>query len=198
MRTKRQYEFHSEPLSEREGPKTRGIWLLIAKLLHIPEMTCIRASVLEKSGGALLIVDNAATTHSMAKSAVREDVYAGTGSGGYSLHVFLSPADCKEAILKKAAIEIRMWLEDQAQAHQHFNHVRSVVINAEVMAAPLIRIRIPSPGPLAVIKALEVIIPKVSTWFGIVSDVLKTWQSTIHGVECLVIQIEEIYALDSN
>ncbi|CZT52802.1 uncharacterized protein RSE6_14180 [Rhynchosporium secalis] len=106
MRTKRQYEFHSEPLSEREGPKTRGIWLSIAKLLHILEMTCIRtksrkllseameepatkhasyttvrASVLEKSGDALLIVDNAATTHSMAKSAVREDVHAGTGSG---------------------------------------------------------------------------------------------------------------------
>ncbi|CZT52801.1 uncharacterized protein RSE6_14179 [Rhynchosporium secalis] len=98
----------------------------------------------------------------------------------------------------RAAIEIRIWLEDQAQAHQNFNHVRSVVINGEVMAAPLIRIRIPSPGPLAVIKALEIIIPKVSTWFGIVSDVLKTWQSTIHGVECLVIQIEEIYALDSN
>ncbi|CZT05755.1 uncharacterized protein RAG0_11737 [Rhynchosporium agropyri] len=91
----------------------------------------------------------------------------------------------------RAAIEIRMWLEDQAQAHQHFNHVRSVVINAEVMAAPLIRICIPSPGPLTVIKALEVIIPKVSTWFGIVSDVLITWQSTIHGIECLVFRLKK-------
>ncbi len=65
--------------------------------------TVIRTSVLEKSGDAFLISDSVATPHSVAKSTKREiaHVHAGTGSGDYSLHMSLSPADCKEVISKK-------------------------------------------------------------------------------------------------
>ncbi|PVH87614.1 hypothetical protein DL98DRAFT_251663 [Cadophora sp. DSE1049] len=65
--------------------------------------TVVRTSVLEKSGDAFLVADGVATPHSIAKSTKREiaHVHTGTGSGDYSLHMSLSPADCKEVISKK-------------------------------------------------------------------------------------------------
>ncbi len=58
---------------------------------------------MEKSGDALLINDNVATPHSIAKKTSREvaHVHTGVGSGDYSLHLCLSPTDCKEVITKQ-------------------------------------------------------------------------------------------------
>lgn len=63
----------------------------------------VRTSVLEKSGEALLIADHITTPHSIAGKTKREiaHVHAGTGSGEYSMHMCLSPMDCKEVISKK-------------------------------------------------------------------------------------------------
>ncbi|KAL2069862.1 hypothetical protein VTL71DRAFT_14541 [Oculimacula yallundae] len=65
--------------------------------------TMVRTSVLEKSGDAFLVADGVVTPNSVAKSTKREiaHVHAGAGSGDYSLHMSLSPADCKEVISKK-------------------------------------------------------------------------------------------------
>jgi hypothetical protein len=63
----------------------------------------VRTSVLEKAGEALLIADHIATPHSIAAKTKREiaHVHAGAGSGEYSMHMCLSPVDCKEVIMKK-------------------------------------------------------------------------------------------------
>lgn len=63
----------------------------------------VKTSVLEKSGDALLLSDNIATPHSIAKKTKREiaHVHTGVGSGDYSLHLCLSPTDCKEVISKQ-------------------------------------------------------------------------------------------------
>jgi len=59
--------------------------------------------VLEKAGDAILLHDDIATPHTVAKNTKREiaHVHAGEGSGEYSLHLSLSPPDCKEVIIKK-------------------------------------------------------------------------------------------------
>lgn len=59
--------------------------------------------MLEKAGDALLIADHIATPHSIARKTKREiaHVHAGVGSGEYSMHMCLSPVDCKEVITKK-------------------------------------------------------------------------------------------------
>ena len=63
----------------------------------------MKTSVLEKSGDALLIADAIATPHEIAKKTRREiaHVHAEVGRGDYSMHMCLSPTDCKEAITKK-------------------------------------------------------------------------------------------------
>jgi len=63
----------------------------------------IRTSVLEKSGDAILIADHIDTPHSIAKQNKREIAHVHTdgGHGDYSLHLCLSPSDCKEVIEKK-------------------------------------------------------------------------------------------------
>jgi len=63
----------------------------------------VKTSVLEKSGDALLLSDNIATPHKIAKATKREivHVHTGVGSGDYSMHLCLSPTDCKEVITKK-------------------------------------------------------------------------------------------------
>ena len=68
-----------------------------------PTYVVVRTSVLEKSGDALLIADGVTTPHEIAKKMKREiaHVHAGPGSGDYSLHMCLSPSDCKEVILKQ-------------------------------------------------------------------------------------------------
>jgi hypothetical protein len=62
----------------------------------------VKTSVLEKSGDALLLNPNIATPHKIAKANKREiaHVHTGVGSGDYSLHLVLSPTDCKEVITK--------------------------------------------------------------------------------------------------
>ena len=59
--------------------------------------------MLEKSGDALLLSDNIATPHSIAKKTKREiaHVHTGVDSGDYSLHLCVSPTDCKEVITKQ-------------------------------------------------------------------------------------------------
>lgn len=61
-----------------------------------------RTSVLEKSGDALQIADSIASPHPLARSMKREiaHVHSGSGSCDYSLHMCLSPVDCKEVIGK--------------------------------------------------------------------------------------------------
>ncbi|KAF4627083.1 hypothetical protein G7Y89_g11071 [Cudoniella acicularis] len=63
----------------------------------------VKTSVLEKEGDALFIADQIPTPHSIAKATKREiaHVHTDIGSGDYSLHLCLSPADCKEVILKQ-------------------------------------------------------------------------------------------------
>ncbi|KAH8803796.1 hypothetical protein F5882DRAFT_139903 [Hyaloscypha sp. PMI_1271] len=63
----------------------------------------VRTSVLEKSGEALLLADHITTPHSICGKTKREiaHVHAGVGSGEYSMHMCLSPMDCKEVITKK-------------------------------------------------------------------------------------------------
>lgn len=63
----------------------------------------VKTSVLEKSGDALLLSDNIKTPHTIAKKMSREiaHVHTGTGSGEYSIHLALSPTDCKEVITKR-------------------------------------------------------------------------------------------------
>lgn len=81
--------------------------------------TVVRTSVLEKKGDALLIADDVATPHSIAKSTKREisHVHTGAGSGDYSLHVSLSPADCKEVISKQWGE--RMTLAGSLMPHEY-------------------------------------------------------------------------------
>jgi len=57
-----------------------------------------RTSVMEKAGDALQIADGVSTPHAIAKDTKRE--IAHVHSGDHSLHLCLSPADCKEAIGK--------------------------------------------------------------------------------------------------
>jgi len=59
--------------------------------------------VLERSGDAILIADHIDTPHSIAKATKREiaHVHAGVRSREYSMHMLLSPKDCKEVITKK-------------------------------------------------------------------------------------------------
>ena len=49
-----------------------------------------------------MIADNISTPHSIAKATKREiaHVHTGVGSGDYSMHMCLSPTDCKEVITK--------------------------------------------------------------------------------------------------
>lgn len=63
----------------------------------------VRTSVLEKAGEALLVADHITTPHSICGKTKREiaHVHAGVGSGEYSMHMCLSPKDCKEVITKK-------------------------------------------------------------------------------------------------
>jgi hypothetical protein len=59
--------------------------------------------VLERSGDALLLSDKIVTPHKIAKKMKREitHVHTGAGSGDYSLHLTVSPTDCKKIITKK-------------------------------------------------------------------------------------------------
>jgi len=63
----------------------------------------VKTSVLEKAGDALLLNDNIATAHTIAKNMKREiaHVHAGIGSGEFSIHTALSPLDCKKVIEAK-------------------------------------------------------------------------------------------------
>jgi hypothetical protein len=63
----------------------------------------VRTSVLEKSGDAILIADHISTPHSIAGKTKREiaHLHAGVGSGDWSMHMCLTPVDCKEVIKKK-------------------------------------------------------------------------------------------------
>jgi len=63
----------------------------------------VRTSVLEKSGDAILIADHISTPHSIAGKTKREiaHLHAGAGSGDFSMHLCLTPVDCKEVITKK-------------------------------------------------------------------------------------------------
>ncbi|KAF8864700.1 hypothetical protein BDZ45DRAFT_490107 [Acephala macrosclerotiorum] len=63
----------------------------------------VRTSVLEKSGDAILIKDDIETPHAIAKQNKREIAHVHTdgGHGDHSLHLCLSPSDCKEVIEKK-------------------------------------------------------------------------------------------------
>lgn len=81
--------------------------------------TVVKTSILEKKGDAFLVADGVATPHSIAKSTKREigHVHAGAGSGDYSLHVSLSPADCKEVISKKWGE--RMTLAGSLMPHEY-------------------------------------------------------------------------------
>ena len=62
----------------------------------------VKTSVLEKTGDALLIADNIATPHDIAKKTKREiaHVHTGAASGDFSIHMVLSPPDCKTVIQK--------------------------------------------------------------------------------------------------
>jgi len=59
-----------------------------------------RTSLLEKTGDAILIHDDVPTPHAIAKNIKREiaHVHAGEQSGDYSMHISLSPPDCKKVI----------------------------------------------------------------------------------------------------
>lgn len=117
--------FLKEKLPEREGPRpsilkfmapnrqtsqTTGeeMHKLLAKAIDELVTThsahvVVKTSVLEKSGDALLLSDNIATPHTIAKKTKREiaHVHTGVGSGDYSLHLCLSPTDCKQVITKQ-------------------------------------------------------------------------------------------------
>jgi len=58
---------------------------------------------MEKSGDALLIADGIPTPHDIAKKTKREiaHVHAEVGRGDFSMHLCLSPSDCKEVITKQ-------------------------------------------------------------------------------------------------
>ena len=58
--------------------------------------------MMEKSGDALLIADGIPTPHDIAKKTKREiaHVHAEVGRGDFSMHLCLSPSDCKEVITK--------------------------------------------------------------------------------------------------
>ncbi|KAG4432468.1 hypothetical protein IFR05_012058 [Cadophora sp. M221] len=91
---------------------------------------------------------------------------------------------------QNAAIEIRMWVADQRHS-ERYNLVRSVVLNSEVMAAPLVRISIPNSSSLAVRGSSERVIPRVSTVFKAMSAALRPWQDSQYGVECLIIKLKK-------
>jgi len=63
----------------------------------------VKTSKLEKASDALFIPDSIATPHSIAKKMQREIAHVHTGAhgGDYSMHMCLSPTDCKEVITKK-------------------------------------------------------------------------------------------------
>ncbi|RDL40975.1 Uncharacterized protein BP5553_00954 [Venustampulla echinocandica] len=63
----------------------------------------VKTSLLEKEGDAVFVHDNIPIPHSIAKRVKREivHVHTGVGSGDYSMHLCLSPVDCKEVILRK-------------------------------------------------------------------------------------------------
>lgn len=63
----------------------------------------VRTSILEKSGDAILIADDIPTPHAIAKKTKREiaHLHAGAGSGEFSMHMCLTPVDCKQVITKK-------------------------------------------------------------------------------------------------
>lgn len=83
-----------------------------------------------------------------------------------------------------------MWVSDEHDS-QRFNHVRSLVINAEVMAAPLVRVQIPNPSPVAVRDALKPILPQISAYFNVMGAVLRPWKATKHGVDCLSFRLKK-------
>jgi len=58
---------------------------------------------MEKSADALLIADGIAAPHEIAKKTKREiaHVHAEVGRGDFSMHLCLSPSDCKEVITKQ-------------------------------------------------------------------------------------------------
>jgi hypothetical protein len=62
----------------------------------------VKTSVLEKSGNALLLSDDLATPHTIAKNTKRQIAHVHTeiGNADYSLHLCVSPTDCKEVIMK--------------------------------------------------------------------------------------------------
>lgn len=62
----------------------------------------VKTSVLEKSGDALFLRDDIAMPHTIAGNMKREIAHIHGGVGGdYSVHLVLSPMDCKEVITKK-------------------------------------------------------------------------------------------------
>lgn len=91
---------------------------------------------------------------------------------------------------QNAAIEIRIWVADQRHS-ECYNLVRSVVLNSEVMVAPLVRVAIPNSSPLAVRETLERVIPRVSTEFKLMSAALRPWQDAQYGVECLIFELRK-------
>ncbi|KAG0651235.1 hypothetical protein D0Z07_1882 [Hyphodiscus hymeniophilus] len=117
--------FLKEKLPERNGPRPsilkfiapnrqtsqkadEAMHKLLAKALDnlVAEHSAhvvVKTSTLEKSGDALFIHDNIITPHQIAKKTKREiaHVHTGANSGDYSLHLCLSPTDCKEVISKQ-------------------------------------------------------------------------------------------------
>ncbi|TVY78225.1 hypothetical protein LSUE1_G005607 [Lachnellula suecica] len=111
--------FLSNTLPEREGPRPQMVkWMaphrqisqLTGEEMHTlledsinslatqySSHTLTKTSVLEKEGPALFSI---ATPHAIAAATKREIVHVHRG-GDFSLHLCLSPADCKEVIVKK-------------------------------------------------------------------------------------------------
>ncbi|KAG9240657.1 hypothetical protein BJ878DRAFT_525010 [Calycina marina] len=82
-----------------------GMHKLVAEAIHElatnhAKHVKVATSVLEKSGDALILNDNITTAHTIAKKMRREiaHVHAGLGSGEFSIHLALSPQDCKKVI----------------------------------------------------------------------------------------------------
>ncbi|PVH87613.1 hypothetical protein DL98DRAFT_581623 [Cadophora sp. DSE1049] len=91
---------------------------------------------------------------------------------------------------QNAAIEIRMWASDEQQS-QRFNHVRSLVINTEFMAAPLVQVSVSNPSLVTVRDALKPMIPHISTNFDVMWTVLRPWKGTEYGIDCLTFKLKK-------
>jgi len=63
----------------------------------------VKTSILEKISDAIFVADSIAMPHAICKATSREisHVHEGIRGGHYSLHILLSPTDCKEVITKK-------------------------------------------------------------------------------------------------